>query len=167
MHTPAESALHHRPATAAHPAMRGLGLRAGALNGFVSGRQLDERWRRAFANSRRNGSGAALLVVETGDDDALVQHAAEGLRRCVRDTDLVAHRHGGHFGVLIDGFATPAEALRVAETIAHRIRQRVRPPAFNLAAELSIGIAAPEPDDDVPADVMVRAKARAHLVEAD
>lgn len=167
MHTPAESALHHRPVAADHHAARAIALRSDPMHGFVSGRQLDERLRRVFANTRRNGTGAALIVVETGNDDALVQHAAEGLRRCVRDTDLVAHRHGGRFGVLIDGFATPREALRVAETIAQRIQQRVRPPAFDLAAGLSIGVAAPTPEDDVPTDVMVRAEAGARPVEVD
>ncbi len=97
--------------------------------------------------------------------DALLRQAAERLRQGVRDADLLARIGGDAFGLVPAGPATPAEATRLAERLAARLREPFRLAGQTVEAGANIGIAIAGPAEAATVEGLLR-QAQAALSHA-
>lgn len=104
-------------------------------------RALHDRLQIAFESSRRNGHHGAFMVLdldrfkELNDThghalgDQLLVEVAYRLKDCVNDTDTVVRLGGDEFVVLAVALGDDeSQARHKAETIAHRLREKLQQP---------------------------------------
>jgi diguanylate cyclase (GGDEF)-like protein len=136
-----EARLQHE---AMHDALTGLPNRALFLD------RLGHAWRRTF---REPGFRFAVLYLDLdrfkvindtfGHEigDRLLIGIAARLPSCLRPTDTVARLGGDEFAVLLEGFATVAETVAIAERIRAVLNTPFRIDVHEIYATASIGIA--------------------------
>ncbi|MET0350509.1 MAG: hypothetical protein ABW067_12035 [Rhizobacter sp.] len=114
---------------------------------FATPLAFENRLRRSLAAARRETGMVAVLVM-------LVDAAgAAACRRVLRDTDVVTRRDDGTLAVLLDRFDSAADAARVADLVATRLRGLAE------ADGGALGIAISEPRDRSPQALLDRALA--------
>jgi diguanylate cyclase (GGDEF)-like protein/PAS domain S-box-containing protein len=111
-----------------------------------------DRLEHALASALRSGNRVALLFVDldrfkTVNDslghhvgDRLLQHVAERLRECVRETDTVARLGGDEFLVLLPELRTMQGASDVAEKVLRTLAAPATVEGHELTISPSIGI---------------------------
>jgi diguanylate cyclase (GGDEF)-like protein len=123
------------------------------------------------ARVRRYGVAVCVLVVDisagTSDstiDDALVSRAAECMRACVRDSDILARIEGNEFGVL---------ALECGATGAEKLGIKLKNALTEVGISAAVGGVAFDPIDEIEetvaraAEAMVADKARQSIPDAN
>ena len=122
------------------------------LTGLANRQLFRDRLNHVVRRSRRSGEPAALMFLDLdgfkrindtlGHDagDELLCKVAEWLEGCVREEDSVARLGGDEFVVLLSRISGPEAAGKVAETILHRLCQRVRLNDHEVGITVSIGI---------------------------
>ena len=140
------------------------------LTGLHNRRYLDVHFETLFRDAARRDTDLAVLVLDIdrfksvndrfGHDagDAVLKEFAMRINGLTRSVDLVA-RFGGEEIVVV----VPDATLSAARMVAERIRVRVGSvpfeagPAGCLDVTVSIGVAARQPSDRTPADLLKRA----------
>lgn len=123
------------------------------------------------ARVRRYGVAVCVLVVEIAAgisdspiDDALVSRAAECLRACVRDSDILARIEGNEFGVL---------ALECGATGSEKLGIKLKHALTEAGISASVGGVAFDPNDEIEetvaraAEAMVADKVRQSIPAAN
>jgi len=122
------------------------------LTGLANRQLFRDRLDHAVRRSRRSGEPAALMFLDLdgfkrindtlGHDagDELLCQVATWLQACVREEDSVARLGGDEFVVLLSRIGEAEAASKVAETILHRLCQRVRLNEHEVGITVSIGI---------------------------
>ncbi|MEP2616336.1 bifunctional diguanylate cyclase/phosphodiesterase, partial [Marinobacter alexandrii] len=122
------------------------------LTGLPNRQLFRDRLDHAVRRCRRSGEPAALMFLDLdgfkrindtlGHDagDELLRQVAEWLHGCVREEDSVARLGGDEFVVLQSRVGESEAASKVAETILHRLCQRVRLSEHEVGITVSIGI---------------------------
>lgn len=122
------------------------------LTGLANRQLFRDRLDNAVRRSRRSGEPAALMFLDLdgfkrindtlGHDagDELLCQVAKWLEACVREEDSVARLGGDEFVVLLSRIGEAEAASKVAETILHRLCQRVRLNEHEVGITVSIGI---------------------------
>jgi len=102
------------------------------LTGLYNARYLETRLREELRRAERYGVGLALILLEVDDfraytdtyghrkADLLLGRLSDLLRLATRDTDIVARRGGGQFGVVLP-LARLDEAVAVAQRICDTV----------------------------------------------
>lgn len=134
------------------------------LTGLVSRGFFQERLKTLLAAARSGGKGIALLYLDLdrfkpindahghGEGDRVLRMAAKRLRRCVRDSDVVARFGGDEFVVLLQGIQESGPAEVVAATIRGVLDQPFEVSGEAVTLGVSIGIAMyPEHGDSAQA----------------
>ncbi len=151
-----------------------------ALTGLPNRRLFLDRLQQLFARARQENRHYALLLANvdhfkvfnqsmgTGAGDQILQEIGRRMAACLRPQDTttqivgegkdsvrVLSRLGGdEFAILLDGFADPSDALRVAR----RIQGAVADPCFvgsrEVRASASIGIALSTPSHERPENAL-------------
>ena len=140
------------------------------LTGLHNRRYLDVHFDALFKDAVRRSTDVAVLVLDIdhfklvndrhGHDagDAVLREFATRINTLTRGVDLVA-RFGGEEIVVV----VPDASLQDARMVAERIRERIGGIPFEIGANqglsvtVSIGVAAREPGDRTPAELMKRA----------
>lgn len=140
------------------------------LTGLHNRRYLDVHFEALFKESARRDADLAVLVLDIdrfksvndrfGHDvgDTVLKEFATRINTLTRGVDIVA-RFGGEEIVVV----VPDAALSEARLVAERIRERVGSIPFqtgvsgSLSVTVSIGVAARQPTDRTPADLLKRA----------
>jgi diguanylate cyclase (GGDEF)-like protein/PAS domain S-box-containing protein len=131
------------------------------LTGLANRARFDDHLNMALARARRADGAVAVLSIDLDDlklvndrlghaaGDRLIAESAARLRSAARQTDLVARHGGDEFLILLADLprgpaGSFADAVRVAEDVAERIREELRVPLRIGDAELlvtaSVGI---------------------------
>lgn len=122
------------------------------LTGLANRQLFRDRLDHAVRRCRRSGEPAALMFLDLdgfkrindtlGHDagDELLRQVAKWLEACVREEDSVARLGGDEFVVLLSRIGEAQAASKVAETILHRLCQRVRLNEHEVGITVSIGI---------------------------
>lgn len=150
--------------------------RVDSLTGLPNRNHLYERLGEALDRSRRSGQPTACLYLDidhfksindtlghAGGDEALRQFGAR-LRRCVRETDLVARIAGDEFVIVLEGLEQPEAARAVASKILDAMRDPFEIEGCKRAISTSVGVAISS-DESESADAMLK-KADVALYEA-
>lgn len=136
------------------------------LTGLANRQLFREQLHGVVQRSRRSGDPAALMFLdldgfkrindtlghEAGDE--LLRQVAHWLEGCVRAEDSVARLGGDEFVVLFPRISGTAAAAKVAETILHRLCQRIRLSDHEVHVSVSIGIAMIPCDSEDPGALM-------------
>ncbi|TDR94389.1 PleD family two-component system response regulator [Enterovirga rhinocerotis] len=141
------------------------------LTGLHNRRYLDVHFDALFNDATRRNASIAVLLVDIdrfkavndsfGHDvgDAVLREFAKRIGTLTRGVDLVA-RYGGEEIVVV----VPDTSLSEARAVAERIRERIGTLPFTpnerlggLRVTVSIGVAAREPDDTAPSEMLKRA----------
>ncbi|HUE77511.1 MAG TPA: EAL domain-containing protein [Longimicrobiales bacterium] len=148
-----------------------------ALTGLANRRFFFEQGTKALALARRHNLPAAILYIDLdrfkqvndtfGHErgDALLKRVAECLRRCLRDSDVVARMGGDEFAVILTEVRDLDATARVAQRLLDEMPGSAVAEGHDVAVAASIGVAMfPEDGEDLEellkaADVsMYRAK---------
>ena len=109
-----------------------------ALTGLANRTCLADRGAQALARARRDGTSAAVLLIDLDRfkdiNDTLGHHAGDRVLRAVaeridgtvRDQDTVARLGGDEFAVLLPDVASPEEAVRTARRVLDAIDRAAR-----------------------------------------
>ncbi|WP_203301372.1 EAL domain-containing protein [Marinobacter sediminum] len=136
------------------------------LTGLPNRQLFRDRLNHAVRRCRRSGEPAALMFLDLdgfkrindtlGHDagDELLRQVAEWLEGCVREEDSVARLGGDEFVVLLSRVGESEAAGKVAETILHRLCQRVRLSEHEVGITVSIGITMIPQDSEDPGTLM-------------
>ncbi|WP_372980750.1 EAL domain-containing protein [Marinobacter sediminum] len=136
------------------------------LTGLPNRQLFRDRLNHAVRRCRRSGEPAALMFLDLdgfkrindtlGHDagDELLRQVAEWLEGCVREEDSVARLGGDEFVVLLSRLGESEAAGKVAETILHRLCQRVRLSEHDVGITVSIGITMIPQDSEDPGTLM-------------
>jgi diguanylate cyclase (GGDEF)-like protein len=123
---------------------------------------LQDRMEQALLNCRRDGTTAALVVLDLdrfkeindslGHDygDLLLTQIAPRLRQELRESDTIARLGGDEFAIVLPRVAGLDGALLVAEKLRRALEEPFVVNGMSLAVEASVGVAvAPDHGDDV------------------
>ncbi len=136
----------------AHRRMRAMALKD-SLTGLANRHQFNIRGQALFTLAKRSGRALTLLNMDLNDfklvndsyghdvGDQLLIHVANQLRKCFRESDLLARVGGDEFLALLPDTAMDSHL----EVLLHRIRDAVSSPlpviSPELRAKISIGVA--------------------------
>ena|GEM_PF-682177 len=135
-----------------------------ALTGLPNRALFQEQLEAALDRARDGGNGVAVLFLDLDQfkvindslghqaGDALLVQTAERLAASLRPNDLVARQGGDEFTVLLEGLASPDDALAVAERLLNAFRQPFALNDREVFVTPSIGIAC----GIAPADDLLR-----------
>ena len=114
---------------------------------------LADRARQAMAQAKRDGTQAALLMLDLDDfkavndslghaaGDALLQHVAERLRATLRDVDTVGRLGGDEFAVITGALADAEAPAAVAERVLAALAEPMDLMGRRHVVSASIGVA--------------------------
>lgn len=114
---------------------------------------LYDRMKVALSNARRDHKQLAVLYIDLdkfkqvndtlGHDvgDGLLQHVAQRLKQCVRESDTVARVGGDEFVILLQHISALEQATMVADKIRKKFKQPLNVLGHILHTRPSIGIA--------------------------
>lgn len=140
-----------------------------ALTGVPNRALLLDRTERAILRSRRHGGPIALFYMDVdhfkrvndrhghATGDAVLREFAARLVRSVRAEDTVARLGGDEFCVLLEGFGSHIEALRIADAILSAARVPMALDGSMVHVTTSIGIAFFRPSDASAKQFLARA----------
>jgi diguanylate cyclase (GGDEF)-like protein len=118
-----------------------------------------DRTERAILRSRRHGGSIALFYMDIdhfkrvndrhghATGDAVLREFSARLSKTVRAEDTVARLGGDEFCVLLEGFGSRVEALRIADSILSAARVPMSLDGSMVHVTTSIGIAFFRPSD--------------------
>jgi diguanylate cyclase (GGDEF)-like protein/PAS domain S-box-containing protein len=121
----------------------------------------------AMARSRRERQRIAVMWVDLDHfksindsfghpvGDRLLKDAADRLRSCIGDADLVARIGGDEFAVILDTIAAPKDASAVAERLVEALSAPYELDSVEMVVGASVGIAL-YPGDGETADELLR-----------
>jgi diguanylate cyclase (GGDEF)-like protein len=127
---------------------------------------LDERFANGLAQSRREGSLLAMLMIDIdrfkkindtlghGMGDALLKVVGTTLKSCIRDCDTLARWGGDEFVLLLPGLQDSSIALAIANRCLIALKQPFTVDGQMLHISASIGICV-SPDSSAPADMLL------------
>jgi diguanylate cyclase (GGDEF)-like protein/PAS domain S-box-containing protein len=127
---------------------------------------LDERIANGLAQSRREGSLLAMLMIDIdrfklindtlghGGGDALLKLVGSTLKSCIRDCDTLARWGGDEFVLLLPGLQDSTIALAIAERCLIALKQPFVVDGQTLHTSASIGISL-SPDSNAGADMLI------------
>lgn len=141
--------------------------------------QFMEALRRAIASAERHASRCAVLFIdldrfkiindtlghEAGDQ--LLIEMSRRLKRCLRDSDVVARFGGDEFVVLLEQLSDPAEAAAVARKILTTVLEPTLIMGHECRVTASIGVAAYPADGRDPASLMRNADIAMYLAKEE
>ena len=139
------------------------------LTGVPNRALLLDRTERAILRSRRHGGPIALFYMDIdhfkrvndrhghATGDAVLREFSARLSKTVRAEDTVARLGGDEFCVLLEGFGSRVEALRIAESILSAIRVPMTLDGGMVHVTTSIGIAFFRPSDPSAKQLLGRA----------
>jgi len=128
------------------------------LTGLPNRRLFQDRLAGALERCRRNGSKAALLLIDLNDfkrvndsaghnvGDQLLRHVGQAFLGRVRRSDTVARTGGDEFAVILENPVSRETAVRVAGALMEALRAPMRIEERQLQIGASIGVAV-FPDD--------------------
>jgi diguanylate cyclase (GGDEF)-like protein/PAS domain S-box-containing protein len=144
--------------------------RTDALTGLANRATFTERLSQSFAAAQRGANPFAILYLDLDEfkpvndtfghpvGDLLLQHVAQRLKTCTRESDLVARLGGDEFAILQGEMREPANAGTLAAKIQGALALPFSINGNEVNISVSIGISAYAPDS---------AAADAMLVQAD
>jgi len=144
--------------------------RTDGLTGLANRATFTERLSQSFAAAQRGANPFAILYLDLDKfkpvndtfghpiGDLLLQHVAQRLKSCTRETDLVARLGGDEFAILQGDMREPANAGTLAAKIQNALALPFAINGNEVNISVSIGISAYVPDS---------AGADAMLVQAD
>ncbi len=138
-----------------------------ALTGLPNRACFAERLAEAISLAGRHGHACALMFIDldrfkivndslghqTGDD--LLRIAAERIRGCLRDSDLLFRMGGDEFTVILPRIAAPEDAAFVARRIIAAVADPVTLLGHEINVGATVGIAV-HPTDGPTADALVK-----------
>ena len=98
--------------------------------------------------------------------DQLLQKAAERIRRCLREADLIARLGGDEFAILLEGSATAEQTTQLAERISHTFDQPFFVEGERIFTGTSIGIALSANHYTTPGELLRDADAAMYRAKA-
>jgi len=128
---------------------------------------LDERFAGGVAQSRREGSMLAMLMIDIdrfknindslghGMGDALLKLAGSKLTSCIRDCDTLARWGGDEFVLLLPGLQDSATAVTVAQRCLAALKAPFSIEGQSLHISVSIGISV-SPDASAEAETLLK-----------
>lgn len=132
------------------------------LTGLPNRRLFQDRMAVALARARRRGEVLALFYLDIDGfkgvndslghavGDKLLREVASRLAQLVRSEDTVARLGGDEFVVLLESLASPADAQRLADTLATALCEPYMIDGHKLETTSSVGLATfPAHGDDV------------------
>lgn len=147
------------------------------LTGLPNRRLFQDRLSSALERSRRNGSQAALLLVDLDDfkqvNDTLGHHVGDELLRQVgqlfiarvRRSDTVARTGGDEFSIILEEPMSRADAVRVGATLSRLLDEPLDINGHSFRVGASVGVAV-YPDDATDAEALcIAADVRMYAVK--
>jgi diguanylate cyclase (GGDEF)-like protein/PAS domain S-box-containing protein len=137
------------------------------LTGLPNRTQFQEAMGRQLALSKRYGMPLAVMCIDLdrfkhindtlghAAGDAVLKQVAERLRRCVRETDVVARTGGDEFVLLQVAAAQPESSATLAARVIATISEPYDLNGSRMTIGASVGIAVCPGDGDAP-DVLLR-----------
>jgi diguanylate cyclase (GGDEF)-like protein/PAS domain S-box-containing protein len=128
---------------------------------------LDERFAGGVAQSRREGSMLALLMIDIdrfknindslghGTGDALLRLVGSKLKSCIRECDTLARWGGDEFVLLLPGLQDPATAVTVAQRCLASLKEPFEIEGQSLRVTASIGISV-SPDSTEESETLLK-----------
>ena len=128
---------------------------------------LDERFAGGLAQSRREGSMLAMLMIDIdrfknindslghGMGDALLKLVGNKLKSCIRDCDTLARWGGDEFVLLLPGVQDSATAVTVAQRCLAALKEPFSIEEQSLHITVSIGISV-SPDASAEAETLLK-----------
>jgi diguanylate cyclase (GGDEF)-like protein len=138
-----------------------------ALTGLPNRAYFAERLAEVIALAGRHGHACALMFIDldrfkiVNDSlghqagDELLRIAAERIRGCLRDSDLLFRMGGDEFTVILPRIAAPEDAAFVARRVVAAVSEPVRLHEHEINVGATVGIAV-HPTDGQTADVLVK-----------
>jgi diguanylate cyclase (GGDEF)-like protein len=131
------------------------------LTGLPNRRLFQDRLAGALERCRRNGTRAALLLIDLNDfkqvndtvghhaGDQLLRHVGKAFLGRVRRSDTVARTGGDEFAVILEHPINREDALRIAAELMHSLGEPLRIGGHELRIGASVGAAIfPEDAED-------------------
>lgn len=124
------------------------------------------RLEQTLAHAERNGGDICLLLIDLdnlrtvndklGHDagDALIQRAADCMRRIVKNDDMIARLGGDEFVVIVANSPTSESVLSLAEKFLYEFRRPFLHKEDLLSCQASIGVAIYPKHDRQPSDLL-------------
>lgn len=124
-----------------------------SLTGLANRALFNDRLQRALASARRDKTSLALMFIDLDKfkpvndqfghavGDLLLQHVAQRMQACVRESDTLARVGGDEFVVVLRDVAGEPEALAVAEKIRASLAQPFVLNGHNLGIGCCVGVA--------------------------
>jgi diguanylate cyclase (GGDEF)-like protein len=121
-----------------------------SLTGLYNGRAFRNRYGRMLERAARTGAPVSLLLIDVdhlkavndryghSTGNKVLMHVANALREAKRAEDSAARWGGDEFAILLDS-ADAASALRVAENVLLRVKEKPVPFTKGLNATVTVG----------------------------
>ena len=122
------------------------------LTGLLNRGLFHDRFRQATLKSKRENKILAIIFVDVDRfksvndqfghqiGDLSLQEIALRLQSCVRDYDSIARLGGDEFIILLENIESRENAQKVAETIRHKLHQKMLLNHISITLTVSIGI---------------------------
>ena len=148
-----------------------------SLTGLPNRHYLMEMLTQQLLRARRDGHSLGVLYIDldrfkrTNDTlghaagDVLLRHAAERIRRAVREIDIVARLGGDEFTVVLSKLKDATDAGRVARALIHALNEPFELDGHVMYAGASIGIALYPNDGDSSAELLKKADTALYLAK--
>jgi diguanylate cyclase (GGDEF)-like protein len=150
-----------------------------ALTGLANRVLFNEQIQQAIADRRRSGQVAAVCYLyrdgfKAVNDrlghaagDQLLQRAAERIRGCVRETDVVARLSGDEFGVLVRGLDRPQSVTHVARQLVAALARPFELDAGTAHVTVSVGVAVVGEHGSTPEELLRRSDAAMYVAKRE
>jgi diguanylate cyclase (GGDEF)-like protein len=150
-----------------------------ALTGLANRVLFNEQIQQAIADRRRSGQVAAVCYLDLDGfkavndrlghaaGDQLLQRAAERIRGCVRETDVVARLSGDEFGVLVRGLDRSQSVTHVARQLVSALARPFELDAGTGHVTVSVGVAVVGEHGRTPEELLRRSDAAMYAAKRE